>query len=210
MFNPSIYLCFAFFVLTSCSAYSVRSGKELAAKNPVAISPDLALPMERAKPLEFEITENSPVYATDKGNSYFSLVRLPKDFAPGKVVVKSFCDCFGFSKAVFLPIAEFLDKNFRFLKPIEFSAVSPVLTEPAKFSGEAPLAPEYAYILIYSNPKIFGLSPGNVTVGQTQTSRKYIHKDDKIIEETTYKYREFGLWWEAVPFGEFEIEIQSN
>ena len=76
---------------------------------------------------KYSIEKKHRTYTLASGETRVMLAQLPKFTTPYTVKIRSMCNCFGFSKTIFVPRGAFLDERFqqtRELDETEFTAVT--------------------------------------------------------------------------------------
>ncbi|MGH8453899.1 MAG: hypothetical protein ACRESW_05040 [Nevskiales bacterium] len=113
-------------------------------------------------PLKINVDERSQVFQFPTGKSYTVFLELPPHRSDRLIAVRSWCDCAGFQMAgtIFVPIAVILDTQLEEKATLSFVTQPPkqttILASPASYYATHALAPEYRYVVIYTDPAWFG------------------------------------------------------
>ena len=165
--------------------------------------------LEQDKAVKYVFSEKSDVSKFETGKSYAVLFELPAFKDSSSVEIKSYCDCFGLTKNVFIPIAVLLDEGFNKTGEISFVTHSQTMWEPVHFVSEVALDKKDRYLLIYSDPGRYGKPADRVyaDVVHVRTERMdYIRKG--TVKETYTDAKE-GVWWEGAATGEIQVLVKS-
>jgi hypothetical protein len=142
----------------------------------------LALPAKGN--LSVSIEEKGPALEFETGLSPIALVMLPEYQTSYRITIRSYCQCMGFSKRIFVPSAVLLDETFRQTRTFaesSFGSRSSGFMEPYRIEGEIGIGEENRnerYLLLYTDrrslsqeagrvagPSVGVASPGRISVG---------------------------------------------
>lgn len=197
-------------ILSGCGSNPSRSQKFMEESAPVKkVSEFGRNTLEYDKAVRYVFSEKSDVSNFETGKSYAALFTLPEFKDSSTVEIKSYCDCFGLNKYVFIPIAVLLDEGFNKTGEIKFVTHSQTTWEPVHFVSEVALDKKDRYVLIYSDPSRYGKPADNVyaDVVRVRTERMdYIRKG--TVKET-YTDAKAGVWWEGSAVGEIQVLVKS-
>lgn len=97
--------------LASAAAPPARSPG--ASDQPLPLTTAAAQPLAARGETRVNVAKDAPRLEFDTGASAFALLRLPDYEGPYTIAVQSFCQCMGFGKRIFIPLAAVLDEGFR-------------------------------------------------------------------------------------------------
>jgi hypothetical protein len=126
----------------------------------------LALPAKGK--LSVSIEEKGPALEFESGLSPVALVMLPEYQASYRITIRSYCQCMGFSKRIFVPSALLLDEDFqqtRTFAESSFGSLSSGFMEPYRIEGEIGVGEENRnerYLLLYTDRRTVGQEAGRV------------------------------------------------
>ena len=131
----------------------------LAEQNKIVIVPGLN------KKVSGKIEKEDPQYGFAQGQSPAVLFKLPESTLPYTLKVSSACNCFGFSKSIFVPSGVFLNTEF-----IETAKLEEDDLKSKGSNIEALLSIEGQrlsdrYLLIYTRGDLLGQTAGKVNLG---------------------------------------------
>lgn len=203
----SLSLCIG---LSGCGSNPPKAQKLLDESASIKKVPELGRnKLEHDKAVKYVISEESDVASFETGKSYAVLFELPAFKDSSTVEIKSYCDCFGFAKDVFIPIGVLLDEGFNKVGEIKFSTHSPTMMEPVHFISETALEKRDRYVLIYSDPSRYGKPADAVSVDVTHVSRERMDYIRKGTVKETYTSVKHGVWWEGAAVGEIQALVKS-
>ncbi|MBI5889082.1 MAG: hypothetical protein HZB47_00185 [Nitrosomonadales bacterium] len=165
--------------------------------------------LEHGKAVKYVISGESDVSNFETGRSHTVLFELPEFKDSSTVEIKSYCDCFGFAKDVFIPIGVLLDEGFNKVGEIEFATHSPTMMEPVHFISETPLEKSDRYVLIYSDPNRYGKPADSVYANVTHVSKERMDYIRKGTVKETYTDSKQGVWWKGAAVGEIQAMVKS-
>ena len=205
IFSLSLNLC-----LLGCGGYSARSQKFLDERVPTQKFSDLGRHnLEHNKKCAYEISKKSDVFDFETGRSYAILFELPNFNDSSSVEIKSYCDCFGLAKNVFIPIALLLDKDFNKINEIKFNTHIPTFSEPVHFVAEVELDAKDKYVLIYSDPKRYGKPADSVSANVTHVKTERMDYIRKGMVKETYSTAQVGVWWKGNAVGNIRVLVKT-
>lgn len=205
IFYVSLNLC-----LLGCGGYSSKSQQILDERAPVQNLSDLQrYKLECDNKLAYRISEKSEIFDFGTGKSYVVLFELPdyKDYST--IEIKSYCDCLGLTKNVFIPIGLLLDKEFNKINEIKFNPHSNTFTEPVHYIAEVVLDERDKYLLIYSDPKKYGKPADSVSVDVTNVRTERMDYIRKGTVKETYSTSNVGVWWKGDAVGDIQVLIKT-
>ena len=164
---------------------------------------------------DFEITEKSTVMVFETANgdfkkSYSAFLELPEFQPDSRVIIKSFCACgTGGGGGVFVPSMAVFDKDYnqveRFLFSVGHRDAYPHMVLSFTFQKN------FKYVVIYSNPDLYGKPAPKQQIHQSFKSKSYETKQGMYGSrevETTKTFSGYGeLDWYSNITGELEIEV---
>lgn len=163
--------------------------------------------LEFGKKHPYEITGKSQAFEFETGKSYTALFELPAFRDASTVEIKSYCDCVGLAKNVFIPIGVLLDESFNRVGDIEFSTHAQTMWEPVHFVATVPLKATDKYLLVYSDPKKYGQPADRVYADVTRVSKERMDYIRKGTVKETYTSAQVGVWWEGDAVGEIQVLV---
>ncbi len=197
--------------LSGCGGYSVRSQKFLDGIAPAQKLSDLRRhKLEQDKKYAYQISRESEAFDFETGKSPAVLFELPDFKASSTVEIKSYCDCFGFTKSVFIPIGVILDKDFNKINEMKFATHPPTFAQPAHFVAEAQLGEEDKYVLIYSDPKRYGKPADAVSVDVLHVRKEKMDYIRKGLVQETYSTTQAGVWWRGDTVGAIRAWVKTR
>lgn len=203
----SLALCFGLSACGSNPPKAQRLLHELASAKKV---PELGRnKLEHDKALKHVISEESEVSNFETGKSYSVLFELPQFKNSSTIEIKSYCDCFGFAKNVFIPIGILLDENFNKVGEIKFGTHSQTMMEPVHFISETALEKRDKYLLIYSDPSRYDKPADSVSADVVHVSRERMDYIRKGTVKETYTDAKQGVWWKGAAVGEIQTLVKS-
>jgi hypothetical protein len=114
------------------------------------------------------IEEKGPALEFESGLSPVALVLLPEYQTSYRITIRSYCQCMGFSKRIFVPSALLLDEDFqqtRTFAEASFGSLSSGFMEPYRIEGEIGVGEENRnerYLLLYTDRRTVGQEAGRV------------------------------------------------
>ena len=203
----SLSLCI---VLPGCGSNPSKAQKFMEESAPTKKVSELERnKLEYDKAVKYVFSEKSDASNFETGKSYAVLYVLPEFKDSSTVEIKSYCDCFGLTKNVFIPIGVLLDEGFNKTGEMKFVTHSQTMWEPVHFISEVTLDKKDRYVLIYSDPSRYGKPADRVyaDVVHVRTERMdYIRKG--TVKETYTDAKE-GVWWEGAAVGEIQVLVKS-
>ena len=194
-------------ILSGCGSNPSRAQLFMEETAPVKNVPELGQnKLEYDKAVKYTFSEKSDVSKFETGKSYAVLFALPEFKDSSTVEIKSYCDCFGFAKHVFIPIAILLDEGFNKTGEIKFVTHSQTMWEPVHFVSEATLDKKDRYVLIYSDPNRYGKPADRVYADAVHVRTDQL--DRKTVMKT-YSNAKEGVWWEGAATGEIQVLVKS-
>jgi hypothetical protein len=208
-FLPSLLLLLGV-VLAGCGSNPSKAQKFMEESAPVRkVSEFQRKMLEPDKPVHYTFSEKSDASRFDTGKSYAVLFELPpyKDFT--RIEIKSYCDCLGLSKYVFIPIGVLLDETFNRIGEIKFVTHSQTMWEPVHFVSEVDLDKKDRYVLIYSDPSRYGKPADNVYADVVHVRTDQLDNNKGTVMKTYTDAKE-GVWWEGAAVGEIQVLVKSS
>lgn len=203
----SLALCFG---LSGCGSNPPKAQRLLDESASAKKVPELRRnKLEHDKALKYVISEESEISNFETGKSYAVLFELPQFKNSSTVEIKSYCDCLGFAKDVFIPIGILLDENFNKVGEIKFGTHSPTMMEPVHFISESTLEKRDKYVLIYSDPSRYDKPADSVSVNVTHVSTERMDYIRKGTVKETYTEVKHGVWWKGAAVGEIQTLVKS-
>lgn len=194
--------------LSGCASGLAQKQKLLAEAAPAKNLGELPRQkLEIGKKFPFEITEKCEAFEFPTGKSYTVLFELPAFKETSTVEVKSYCDCVGLAKNVFIPIGVLLDGNFSKVGDIEFLTHAQTMWEPVHFVAEVPLRAGDRYLLVYSDPKKYGQPADRVYADVTRVTRERMDYIRKGTVKETYTSAQVGVWWKGDAVGKIQVLV---
>lgn len=192
--------------LSACNSGASRSLQLMEKSAAVKTVPEFARnKLEHDKAVRYVFSEKSDAANFETGKSYGVLFELPEFKDSSTVEIKSYCDCLGLYKNVFIPIGVLLDANFNRVGQIKFSTHSQTMWEPVHFVSEVALEKGDKYVLIYSDPSRYGKPADNVSADVVNVRTDIL--DNKGTVMKTYTDAKAGVWWEGAAVGEIQILV---
>lgn len=196
--------------LSACNSGASRSLLLMEKSAPVKTVPEFERnKLEHDKAVRYVFSEKSDASNFETGKSYGVLYELPGFKDSSTVEIKSYCDCIGLYKNVFIPIGVLLDEKFNRIGQIKFSTHSQTMWEPVHFVSEVALEKNDRYVLIYSDPSRYGKPADNVSadVVHVRTDRMDYIRKGTVME--TYTDAKAGVWWEGAAVGEIQVLVSK-
>lgn len=163
--------------------------------------------LEHDKAVRYVFSEKSDAANFETGKSYGVLFELPAFKDSSSVEIKSYCDCLGLYKNVFIPIGVLLDESFNRVGKIKFVTQSQTTWEPVHFVSEVALDKKAKYVLIYSDPNRYGKPADSVYADVVHVRTDKL--DNKGTVMKTYTDAKAGVWWKGAAVGEIQILVKS-
>ncbi|MFH2134743.1 MAG: hypothetical protein ABII81_06125 [Pseudomonadota bacterium] len=196
--------------LSACNSGATRSLQFMEESAPVKKVAEFERhTLEHDKAVQYVFSEKSDASNFETGKSYGALFELPEFKDASTVEVKSYCDCLGLYKNVFIPIGVLLDEGFNRVGEIKFVTHSQTMWEPVHFVSEVALDKNDRYVLIYSDPRRYGKPADSVSadVVHVRTERMDYIKKGTVMQ--TYTDAKAGVWWKGAAVGEIQILVKS-
>lgn len=194
--------------ITGCNSGATRSLQFMEESAPVKSVPEFSRnTLEHDKAVRYVFSEKSDASNFETGKSYGVLFELPKFKDSSTVEIKSYCDCFGLYKNVFIPIGVLMDEGFNRVGKIKFVTHSQTMWEPVHFVSEVALDKNDRYVLIYSDPRRYGKPADNVSADVVHVRTDQLDNKGTVLK--TYTDAKEGVWWKGAAVGEIQIMVKS-
>ena len=199
----------------SCGGFSISKGNKLEEKmaiEDVSNMPYKTLPY--SKQYDFEITEENPVFGLKEmrrrkfykfKKSYSAFFKLPSFKKASSITIKSYCDCLGFTKPVYVPLARLYDEDFKAVAEVKFASHTATAWEAVHLYAVVPLKKKYRYLLIHSDPDFYG-RPAATVMGTMQSTSS--NTSGGYVQETT-TFSAVSVWWKGDVGGDLRITVDS-
>ncbi len=196
--------------LSGCNTGATRSLKYMEESAPIKKVTELKRnKLEHDTAVQYIFSDESEASSFKTGKSYAALFQLPAFKDSSTIEIKSYCDCIGLAKNVFIPIGVLLDEGFNRVGEIKFVTHSQTWDEPVHFISEVALDKKDRYLLIYSDPSRYGKPADNVYADVTHVSTERMDYIRKGTVQKTYSSAKEGVWWKGAAVGEIQVLVKS-
>jgi len=196
--------------LSGCGSDPSRAQRFMEESAPIKKVPEFGRnKLEHDKAVRYIFSEKSDASNFETGKSYAVLFELPEFKNSSTVEIKSYCDCFGLAKNVFIPIGVLLDEGFNKVGKVKFVTHSQTTWEPVHFVSEVALDKHDKYVLIYSDPSRYGKPADSVDADVVHVRTERMDYIRKGTVKETYTDAKAGVWWNGAAVGEIQILVTS-